>query len=40
MAEMRLQEEYNQKVHACDIFVCLFMTKAGGYTEEEFNVAY
>ncbi len=40
MSETRLQEEYNQQVRACDLFVCLFMTKVGSYTEEEFDVAY
>ena len=34
MAEKRLQDEYNKKVRACDIFVSLFMTKTGKYTEE------
>ena len=40
MAETPLQEEYNRQVRACDIFVSLFMTKVGSYTEEEFDVAY
>ena len=39
MAETRLQDEYNQEVRACDIFVSLFMTKTGKFTEEEFDVA-
>ena len=40
MSETRLQDEYNKKVRDCDIFVSLFMTKTGAYTEEEFDVAY
>jgi hypothetical protein len=40
MSETRLQDEYNGKVRACDIFVSLFMTKTGTYTEEEFDVAH
>jgi hypothetical protein len=39
MSETRLQGEYNKEVKACDIFVSLFFTKTGKYTEEEFNVA-
>jgi len=40
MADTRLQDEYNREVRACDIFVSLFMTKTGKYTEEEFDVAH
>ncbi len=40
MSETRLQEEYNREVCACDIFVSLFLTKTGKYTEEEFDVAH
>ena len=40
MSETRLQDEYNAKVRNCDIFVSLFMTKTGAYTEEEFDVAH
>jgi internalin A len=29
-----------EKVRNCDVFVSLFFTKAGKYTEEEFDVAY
>lgn len=36
----RLQDEYNQAVRQCDIFVSLFFTKAGIFTEEEFDTAY
>jgi len=40
LSETRLQDEYNKKVRDCDIFVSLFMTKTGTYTEEEFDVAF
>ena len=40
MAETRKQDEYNEKVRACDIFVSLFMTKTGKFTKEEFDVAH
>ncbi|MCS5694427.1 leucine-rich repeat domain-containing protein, partial [Cyanobium sp. FGCU-6] len=40
MSEDRLQEEYNKAVRNCDIFLSLFKTKTGTFTEEEFNVAY
>jgi hypothetical protein len=40
MSGTRLQEEYNEKVRNCDIFLSLFKTKTGKYTEEEFNVAH
>ena len=39
MSETRLQDEYNKEVQACDIFISLFFTKTGKYTEEEFDVA-
>ncbi len=40
MSETRLQDEYNSAVKSSDIFVSLFKSKAGKYTEEEFDVAY
>jgi len=40
MSETRLQDEYNKAIRECDIFVCLFFTKAGKFTEEEFDVAF
>ncbi|SFL80318.1 Ras of Complex, Roc, domain of DAPkinase [Nitrosomonas communis] len=40
MSSTRLQDEYNREVHNCDIFVSLFMTKTGKFTEEEFDVAH
>ncbi len=36
----RKQDEYNQSVAESDIVLCLFSTKAGAYTVEEFDVAY
>jgi hypothetical protein len=39
MSETRLQEEYNKEIRRCDAFVSLFFTKAGKFTEEEFDVA-
>ena len=39
MAKTRLQNEYNRTIQGCDLFVMLFFTKVGRYTEEEFNVA-
>jgi hypothetical protein len=40
MSETRLQDEYNQAVRACDVFVALFFTKAGKFTDEEFEAAW
>ncbi|MEB3324027.1 MAG: COR domain-containing protein [Cyanobacteriota bacterium] len=40
MSETRLQDEYNKAVRSCDIFLSLFKTKTGKYTEEEFDVAH
>ncbi len=40
MSETRLQNEYNKAVRACDVFVSLFFTKTGKFTEEEFDVAH
>ncbi|MEM7761350.1 MAG: hypothetical protein AAF298_24955 [Cyanobacteria bacterium P01_A01_bin.40] len=39
MSATRLQDEYNKAIAGCDIFVSLFHTKAGKYTEEEFTKA-
>lgn len=38
--DCRKQDEYNEKIRACNIFVALFHIKAGEFTIEEFNVAY
>lgn len=40
MSDTRLQDEYNDAIRKCDIFVSLFSTMAGKYTEEEFDVAF
>ena len=39
MSRTRLQDEYNKAIQECDIFVILFSTKMGEYTEEEFETA-
>lgn len=39
LSSSRLQDEYNQEIRECDIFVMLFFTKVGKYTEEEFETA-
>jgi len=40
MSETRLQDEYNEAVRACDIFVSLVFSKTGKFTEEEFDTAH
>ena len=40
MSETRLQDEYNKELRSCDIFVSLFFTKTGKFTEEEFDTAH
>jgi hypothetical protein len=40
MSNTRLQDEYNKVIRQCDIFVSLFETTTGIYTEEEFDVAH
>jgi small GTP-binding protein len=40
MSETRLQDKYNERVRENDIFVSLFKTKTGKYTEEEFDEAH
>ena len=37
--DRRKQDEYNEYVKKCDVFVALFYLKAGGFTLEEFTVA-
>ena len=39
VAQTRLQDEYNKAIRDCDIFVMLFWTKVGQYTDEEFETA-
>ena len=40
MSDTRLQDDYNKAVRSCDVFIALFFTKAGKFTDEEFNVAW
>ena len=40
MSQTRLQDEYNKAIAECDLFVMLFWTKVGKYTEEEFEHAF
>jgi formylglycine-generating enzyme required for sulfatase activity len=39
LSATRLQDEYNKVIKQCDLFVMLFWTKVGPYTEEEFDTA-
>jgi tetratricopeptide (TPR) repeat protein len=40
VSQTRLQDEYNRQIRQCDLFVMLFWTKVGQYTEEEFKTAF
>ncbi len=40
ISDTRLQDEYNKAMRECDIALCLFFTKVGKYTAEEFDTAY
>lgn len=40
ISDTRLQDEYNKAIRACEIALCLFFTKVGKYTAEEFDTAY
>lgn len=40
ISQSRLQDEYDKAIKQCDIFVMLFWTKVGKYTEEEFEHAF
>lgn len=40
VSQTRLQDEYNDVIRECDIFLMLFFTKVGKYTEEEFETAF
>ena len=40
VSKTRLQDEYNQAIRDCHLFVMLFFTKVGKYTEEEFETAF
>jgi len=39
VSKTRLQDEYNKVIRESDVFVMLFWTKVGKYTEEEFETA-
>lgn len=39
VSQTRIQDEYNQAIRHCDIFISLFHTKSGIYTQEEFDIA-
>ncbi len=39
VSETSLQDEYNKELKTCAIVVCLFYTKAGKYTQIEFDTA-
>jgi hypothetical protein len=39
LSKTRLQDEYDAEIRGCDLFVMLFWTKVGRYTEEEFDTA-
>lgn len=38
--ERRKQDEYNLNIETCDLFVMLYWSKVGKYTEEEYDFAY
>ena len=40
ISQTRLQDEYNKAIAQSDIFIMLFFTKVGKYTEEEFDKAF
>jgi len=40
VSQTRLQDEYNHAIRDCDLFVMLFSTKVGRYTQEEFETAF
>ncbi|MBX2890445.1 MAG: hypothetical protein KF734_05925 [Saprospiraceae bacterium] len=40
MSSTRLQDEYNKAIRESDVFISLFFTKVGKYTEEEFQTAF
>ncbi|EXI65710.1 MAG: hypothetical protein AW08_02920 [Candidatus Accumulibacter adjunctus] len=39
LSKSRLQDEYNREIRQCDVFVMLYRSKVGRYTEEEFATA-
>ncbi|WP_425638141.1 hypothetical protein ACPUEN_01875 [Algoriphagus yeomjeoni] len=40
ISSTRLQDEYNEAIRQSDLVLCLFYTKVGKYTAEEFYTAY
>lgn len=40
MSQTRLQDDYNKAISESDLFILLFFTKVGKYTEEEFEKAF
>lgn len=40
VSKTRLQDEYDKAIRECDLFVMLFHSKVGPYTEEEFDTAF
>jgi hypothetical protein len=40
MSKSGLQDNYNKAAASCDIFVMMFFTKVGKYTEQEFEAAF
>jgi hypothetical protein len=40
MSKAGLQDNYNKAASSCDIFIMLFFTKVGKYTEQEFEAAF
>ncbi|MEO1258902.1 MAG: COR domain-containing protein [Bacteroidota bacterium] len=40
MSTDRKQDDYNERIKVCDVFICLVHTKVGKYTEEEFDFAW
>jgi hypothetical protein len=40
ISQSRLQDEYNRAIRDCDVFVMLFWTKVGRFTDEEFDAAF
>lgn len=40
VSQTGLQDEYNKAIQECELFIMLFATKVGQYTEEEFETAF
>jgi len=40
ISETRLQDDYNDAIRECDVVFCLFFTKVGKFTAEEFDAAH